>query len=287
MAALPTEKDPAALVSGGWNRIWMALVAWVAPAATLPMEHRLFQLMCRVGMLLSVGLLLSSACFAPRSGPKNALLVLLGLGSLLMLQEARAGRYWTRTSVVLTMLLIDASWALEGGSHGTLALWFFAVPVLLTLYLHGSGRWAMLGLFLANGLVLFALEAYSVPWRMLCLDSHARWIDLALGFVASSLTCTGMIWIVKSSYDRERKHLAEANRALEHSLKEIQTLRGLLPICSWCKQIRNEAGLWQQMEQYLAEHTDASFTHGICPRCAREARAALDLPSPTPKKESR
>ena len=54
---------------------------------------------------------------------------------------------------------------------------------------------------------------------------------------------------------------------LEKSLKEIKTLRGLLPLCAWCRNIRDDNGYWKSLEAYIHEHTDASFTHGICPKC--------------------
>lgn len=49
---------------------------------------------------------------------------------------------------------------------------------------------------------------------------------------------------------------------------EIRVLKGFLPTCAWCKQIRDEAGQWYQMETYIAKHSDAKFSHGICPECA-------------------
>lgn len=55
---------------------------------------------------------------------------------------------------------------------------------------------------------------------------------------------------------------------LTAALAEVRTLRGLLPICASCKQIRDDAGGWLPVETYVARHSDAEFTHGICPTCA-------------------
>ena len=66
---------------------------------------------------------------------------------------------------------------------------------------------------------------------------------------------------------RANGELTASKGELERTLSEVRTLQGLLPICSWCKKIRDEAGLWTQMEAYMAEHSDAAFTHGICPDC--------------------
>jgi hypothetical protein len=51
---------------------------------------------------------------------------------------------------------------------------------------------------------------------------------------------------------------------------EVMILRGLLPICSFCKKIRTDANAWQRIEQYISEHSEAHFTHGICPACAKQ-----------------
>ena len=71
-----------------------------------------------------------------------------------------------------------------------------------------------------------------------------------------------------------RKRAEHALRKTIEDLKETQAeiryLRGLLPICASCKSIRDTAGYWTQIEQYIEAHSDASFTHGICPDCARK-----------------
>jgi CheY-like chemotaxis protein len=63
------------------------------------------------------------------------------------------------------------------------------------------------------------------------------------------------------------EELARTNQALRDALLEIRTLRGLIPICASCKKIRSDEGLWQQIEVYLRQHTEAEFSHGLCPDC--------------------
>jgi hypothetical protein len=64
-----------------------------------------------------------------------------------------------------------------------------------------------------------------------------------------------------------------AERALrakvQLALSEVRQLRGMLPICSSCKRIRNDEGAWEQIELYVRSHSDAEFTHGLCPECVR------------------
>jgi phosphoserine phosphatase RsbU/P len=61
--------------------------------------------------------------------------------------------------------------------------------------------------------------------------------------------------------------LAGRVRDLEAALKQVKQLRGLLPICMYCKKIRNDGDYWQRVETYISDHTEAEFSHGICPEC--------------------
>ncbi len=64
-----------------------------------------------------------------------------------------------------------------------------------------------------------------------------------------------------------QQSLAARVRELEEALANIKQLQGLVPICSYCKKIRNDQNYWQQVESYIADHSGAQFSHGICPEC--------------------
>ncbi len=66
------------------------------------------------------------------------------------------------------------------------------------------------------------------------------------------------------------RELQQRNEALQKALEEIKTLRGILPICANCKKIRDDAGYWNQIEGYIRDHSQAEFSHSICPECAQE-----------------
>jgi PAS domain S-box-containing protein len=55
---------------------------------------------------------------------------------------------------------------------------------------------------------------------------------------------------------------------LREALAQVRTLRGLIPVCAWCRKMRDEAGYWQSLEQFLVDHTDAVISHGICDACS-------------------
>lgn len=73
----------------------------------------------------------------------------------------------------------------------------------------------------------------------------------------------------------EERKQAEAKQeelliALRSSLSEIKTLRGILPLCSFCKKIRDDAGYWEQVDVYIHHHTEAEISHGVCPDCMKK-----------------
>ena len=86
-----------------------------------------------------------------------------------------------------------------------------------------------------------------------------------------------LLAIVTSLVDRritaEREQAAERQgvlvRELQTALAEVKVLRGILPICAECKRVRTADGAWQQIESYVRTHTNAEFSHGLCPDCAR------------------
>lgn len=81
-----------------------------------------------------------------------------------------------------------------------------------------------------------------------------------------------------SAEQAREKVLAQLRRALE----QVDTLSGLLPICASCKRIRDDEGQWQVMESYISRHSRASFSHGICPRCAQQLYPDLAPQPPNP-----
>jgi CheY-like chemotaxis protein len=80
--------------------------------------------------------------------------------------------------------------------------------------------------------------------------------------------------------------LAARVHDLEDALSRVKRLQGLLPICSYCKKIRDDQNYWQQVDAYITEHTEAAFSHGICPECyarvASEESTGMSQPAGTP-----
>ena len=78
---------------------------------------------------------------------------------------------------------------------------------------------------------------------------------------------------LKTEMDRRKNReleLHRSNEELQKALREVKVLRGLIPICASCKKIRNDGGFWQQLEEYLSEHSEAEFSHGLCQPCIKK-----------------
>ena len=70
--------------------------------------------------------------------------------------------------------------------------------------------------------------------------------------------------------------LENKTNQLQKAYNEVKTLKGMLPICAKCKKIRDDKGYWNQIESYIKKHSEAEFSHSICPECAAEINAELD-----------
>ena len=71
----------------------------------------------------------------------------------------------------------------------------------------------------------------------------------------------------RKQLEQEQKNLIQK---LQDALEKIKTLRGLIPICAACKNIRDDRGFWHHVEEYISEHSEAKFSHGICPDCMKK-----------------
>jgi PAS domain S-box-containing protein len=109
-------------------------------------------------------------------------------------------------------------------------------------------------------------EPFEMHYRLQRADGAYRWIfDRGVPFLADNGDFGGYIG---SCIDVTAR--VEAQRAADEAKeRELENLRGLLSICASCKKIRNAVGDWEQMESYIAQHSAADFSHGMCPDCVK------------------
>lgn len=92
------------------------------------------------------------------------------------------------------------------------------------------------------------------------------------GYIIKPFTDRELHIVIEIALYRARmeKERADILHTLRDALEEVRLLTGLLPICSTCKKIRDDKGYWRQLEEYISTHSDARFTHSICPECTEK-----------------
>jgi hypothetical protein len=158
------------------------------------------------------------------------------------------------TAMLGLVILADALTPFELGFSA-----FYVLPVLLATW----------GLGMSRGLG-FALLA-ACCWY--CVDltsgrpvSHGFFrIWDSFNHLLSYALIAIITGILKAAFLREQQLRMDRDRAL----RNVHELEGLLPVCAWCKKIRDDDGYWQELEAYLKPRTKASFSHGICPACVQ------------------
>lgn len=181
---------------------------------------------------------------------------------------------WNRAIEQLTG--IDKGEILGRGNYAH-ALPFYGEPrpTLIDLVLRRDERWEKeyLSLKEKKG-VVFASESYHPEMGSgQYLAATASKICDTRGNVVGAIESIRDISAAKQSEQERERLIVE----LKETIAKVRTLRGLLPICASCKKIRNDEGYWSQIETFISEHSEAEFSHGICPECVEKLYPELDL----------
>jgi hypothetical protein len=154
--------------------------------------------------------------------------------------EARVAPGWW-LAIAAALLLLEYL----TGLHNQFPMFYF-IPVCLAAWYSGRRTALALGLIIPIAQLMFVvLERQSVHWLTL----------IAITALRGTVIIVMAMWFAR---------LSEHERALND---EVQTLQGLLPICSFCKSIRNELGEWEHLEKFISKRSETQFSHGICPSC--------------------
>lgn len=138
---------------------------------------------------------------------------------------------------------------ISGGASGTGIFWLFVIPIIFFFFLG-----------IKFGTVLFLFQYVSVI--ILFFASKAGYFTIFYN------DKTVLFFLIASLFESIILFIHE--RILDNYLSQIRTMRGLIPICACYKNIRDDKGYWKQVEVYIQEHSEADFTHSICPDCARK-----------------
>lgn len=186
------------------------------------------------------------------------------VGSLLAL------RRWPHRSQLIYHLAAAASflllvYELHVGAYGGFAvMWFYAYPGFVIFLLGNAGLlWSAAG-FLLSTTYLLAPVGFAYPQAF------------AVRFIVTSLLVLLLLYLLEVSRRRASARLEAEQAALRGALNEVQTLRGLLPMCPSCKNVRDDQGFWESVETHVSRVSGAQFSHGLCPDCAAATLAELE-----------
>jgi len=244
-----------------------------------PTRFRFILLQALVTIVLSYQVLFSQDTTLPTDERQILIAwLLLTITVLMVLPRRVLDRHWFTGALVvgdtaLTTLIIY----LSGNASSDLYITYFLI-VLLAAFTTSLPQLIGLSVLLClayGGLLFFELnQAGSVD------ESHLLRIPILLimaifyGVFAEMVRKerkqkAGLIDYIAAlkQAEEERERLI---RQLQDALANIKTLKGLLPICFSCKQIRDDKGYWNQIDTYIRDHTEAEFTHGICPACVQK-----------------
>jgi integral membrane sensor domain MASE1 len=144
----------------------------------------------------------------------------------------------------------------------------YILPMLLWVGFRCEAGDAALALFVICIVGVWNTAEGRGPFTLAGPDaSLGAWLLRAQG---AAVTTSLSIMLLAAVVAERRRAAAERDQLvveLQNALAQIKTLHGLIPLCAWCHKIRDDAGAWQGLETYLQQHTDATFSHGICPSC--------------------
>jgi hypothetical protein len=170
-----------------------------------------------------------------------------------LIRMTRPVRAWALALLLLSgVVLADVSMSWEFGFSA-----FYLLPVIWLAWSRGSREG--IGMALLAGAAWYAADLLN--GRPFTAEFYRIWDEL--NHLLSYLLAA---WVV-GALRREILGQQALNQQLSAAMTEVRELKGLLPVCAWCHNIRDDEGQWHSMEVFLTSRTKASTTHGICPAC--------------------
>ena len=197
----------------------------------------------------------------------NVLTAVVFVVSLFAIRRLNADRMIYRAGVGL-MAVVFLYNVYIGSGGGTAIYWLFGFPLAFVFLLGRREGTAAAAIFILV-VALLLLDPLS-------LSFYTYSQGVSMRFLASLLFVTLMGYALESSREKYwnlfigiNQKLTMEKEHLESAMKQIKTMQGLIPICCHCKKIRNDEGFWEQVEVFVRDHSDANFSHGICPDCKK------------------
>jgi signal transduction histidine kinase/CheY-like chemotaxis protein len=184
---------------------WKTLKGYLMPDPARCLEDQFFQSLCAIGGVLSLFVIIPLNRLQDLSPWVNREIFVFGVMSLALAWAARRKRYFKKTMLFGLVALLDFLWFPNGGSQGSLGLYFFSATLFLVIFFEGTFRITGLILLVVNVAGLLLVE-HAWPWLTRPFHSPMdRLVDLTSGYVISLFICALILWVVQSGFEREKK----------------------------------------------------------------------------------
>lgn len=171
---------------------------------------------------------------------------------------------WAIITVVTIIILGLIDWAT--GYEFSLFVFYF-IPVSIAAWYFGLG--ASLAVSVLCAVVWATADVFSGHAHSTYFYFYWNTVIRLASFMIIGLALSKIRQLLDQQF-KLSKDLNQSILELQKASSEIKTLSGLLPICASCKKIRDDNGYWNQIESYISDHSEAEFSHGICPECMKK-----------------
>lgn len=206
-------------------------------------------------------------------------IIFIGINGIAFCRRKLSSQFKAFSIILISVTIGVVGSYTMGMISGAVFLFELAAVVISLFY---SKR----AVFIYGGLVIVFLSFITIgftsnhfkviPTADLLHTNAVHWCTYILSFILFFLVACLTILkyrqamrelIENVNYQRDKLNIS--NKNLQRALDEIKTLRGILPICSFCKKIRDDKGYWEQVDVYIKKYSEADVSHGICPECVK------------------
>ncbi|MCB1644983.1 MAG: hypothetical protein KDI36_06000 [Pseudomonadales bacterium] len=244
-----------------------------------PLDVRIFNTICLLIMATSLATLIINLVVASPLREFVYSITAIVISSVIWYLSARRQQTERlRTPLFLLFLtLLSVAWFTNHGALGSTPYFIIALFTAGMVILRPEYRLTAMVLTLIWMLGLYYLS-FSRPDLISEYESpHQQLVDIGLSVFVCLVINTLLVYTIIKEYQLEKDRserlatqLKEEKEKLEQLLEEVNVLRGILPVCSFCKKIRDDQGDWQPMEHYISSRSDARFSHSFCPECGEK-----------------
>lgn len=203
---------------------WKNWKRWLVSDSNLPLEDQFFQTLCVLGGVICLFVILPLNHFQNLSPWVDRGVAAFAFVSLAFAWAARKGRYYKKAYLIGLVALLDLIWFPNGGSQGSIGLYFFTAALFLVLFFKGGLRIAGTAALVAN---IIALHLVEFVWPRIPQAFQSpvdRLLDLSSGYLISLSLCVLILWVVQGGFNRERRRVRGTLQALQASEERYRLL---------------------------------------------------------------